>query len=339
MGIQKVLWDSKIKTIKKGLDAKALAEAIKKTAFDKANEVARANQLEREKYTADYKTAMKTKAELLAQVAKRSAEVTDDKDLANLLKAAKLAVQEMAQIHKEITERNKEYGQAFDGDGFRQDLYKIMLDKEILKREQKAEVEKQLAAHVRERSDIMGRDIANNAEYTRVIELEKRGQVHLAEVEANAATGFKKLKNALTEKSDFKSEALQLIEEAWKGDKETHAKPIINNIEVKLKAIWETIEQDKLPLKVRVDRLILNVPDAEKNRKNLAGVVKTLKVKRDSLKRTYGEHDWNADTLKRVDAAIDLAEGRLKELTPKVKTAVETGVDAIKEMRQLLANE
>jgi hypothetical protein len=338
MAIQKVLWDSKVKKIKTGLDAKALANAVKTTVFDKANEVARANQVEREKYTEEFKTAMKNKVKFLTGVLERSSNTTDDKELANLLKSAKLAVSEMADLHTEIAKRNKEYGEAFAGDGFRQDLYKALTDAKVMKPEQKAEVEKLLSAHVRVRSEIMGSDMGNNAEFTRVVELEKRGAVLLAEIETNCATGFKKLKNALTEKSDFKAEAQALIEDAWKNASEAHAKGIIDNLEKKLKSINVLLDNEALPFKARVDGLILLVPDVEKLRKSLSGVVKTLKLRLASLERTYGEHDWNADLLKRVRTAVKLPEERLEDLTPKTADAVKNGVERIKQLRQLMDN-
>jgi hypothetical protein len=338
MAIQKVLWESKIKKIKTGLDARALANAIKTTAFDKANEVAKANQVEREKYTAEYKTAMKTKIDFLTDILKRSSSISDEKDLANLLKAAKLAVKEMATIHTDIVKRNEEYGKAFADDGFRQDLYKVMMLGGIMQPEQKAEVEKLLSAQVRVRSEIMGSDMSNNAEFTRIVELEKRGAVLLAEIEANCATGLKKFKNALTEKSDFKSDAQALIDDAWKNASEVHAKGIIDNLEKKLKSINSLIDNEALPFKARVDGLILLVPDADKLRKSLAGVVKTLKLRLASLERTYGEHSWNADMLKRARIAVKLAEERLEDLTPKTADAVKTGVERIKQLRQLMDN-
>jgi hypothetical protein len=338
MAIQKILWSSKVKKIKTGLDARALANAIKTAAFDKANEVAKANQVEREKYTAEYKAAMKTKVDFLTDIVQRSSAVTDEKELGNLLKAAKLAVKEMATIHSDIVKRNEEYGIAFENDGFRQDLYKPMIGDKILKPEQKAEVEKLLSAHVRVRSEIMGSDMTNNAEFTRIVELEKRGAVLLAEIEGNCATGLKKFKNSLTEKSDFKSEAEALISDAWKNATEAHAKGIINNLENKLKSINALIDNEALPFKSRVDGLILMVPDADKLRKNLSGVVKTLKLRLASLERTYGEHSWNADLLKRTRTAVKLAEDRLDDLTPKTADAVKSGVERIKQLRQLMDN-
>jgi hypothetical protein len=264
---------------------------------------------------------------------------TDEKELAKLLQGAKLAVQEMADIHREIESKNKEYGACFDGDGFRADLWVDLVKLKVFTPTiTKDAVQKALGPSIRTRSDVMGSDMTNNAEFTRIVELEKRGKVLLSEIEAAAATGFKRLKNAVTEKSDFKSEALTLIEDAWKHTTETHAKGIIDMLEKKLNSILGLVQNDSLPAKARADGLILYLPDAEKLRKNLSGVVKTLRLRADSLKRTYGEHDWNVELFKRVETAIKLPEQRLEQLTTRVKEVLPVGAKKLQTLREELAN-